>query len=159
MTLRVFALLLAVVVLALDLLTKWLVTTQMQELQEIPIIDGFFSLEFVYNPGAAFGMLAHQQWLFIAVSVGAILGILYFLRQPESRQGVMPWGLGLLLGGAAGNLVDRVRYDKVVDFLLFHWKEYSFPNFNVADIAITVGVGLIMLHLLLTGESKSGEGV
>jgi signal peptidase II len=155
----VLAIALAVIVLALDIATKWLVLTRMAEWQEIPIIPGFFSLQFVYNPGAAFGMLAHQQWLFIGVSAVAILAILAYLRRPEAREGLMPWGLGLLLGGAVGNLIDRLRWGKVVDFFLFYWRDYHFPNFNVADIGITVGVGLFILHLLLTGESERREGV
>lgn len=147
-------LLLGIGVLLLDLGTKWLVSTTMTEFQTIPVISGFFSLQFVHNPGAAFGMLANQQWLFILVTVVALGAILIFSRRPEARHGVVPWALGLLLGGAAGNLVDRVRFGKVVDFFLFYWKEYSFPNFNVADIAISVGVGLFILHLSLTGEKK-----
>lgn len=132
-----------------------MVTSGMTEFQEIPVIDGFFSLQFVYNPGAAFGMLANQKWLFVVVSLGAVGGILYFMRRPEAKQGVLPLAMGLLLGGAIGNLVDRVRYGKVVDFLLFYWREWSFPNFNVADIGITVGVGLFILHLMLNGEKET----
>jgi signal peptidase II len=149
------ALVLAAVVVGLDLLTKWLVTTRLTEFQETPIIAGFFSLQFVHNPGAAFGILAGQQWLFFVVTTMAVGGILYFLRHPEGKVGLTPWALGLLLGGAVGNLVDRIRYGEVVDFLLFYWRDYHFPNFNVADIAITVGVGLFLLQTLRTGERKS----
>lgn len=155
------ALLLSILVgavwLALDMLTKWVVATRMTELQEIKIIPGFFSIQFVYNPGAAFGLLAHQQWLFIAVTLGVIGGMLYYIAKPESRAGLMPWALGLLLGGAAGNLIDRLRFGKVVDFFLFYWRQYLFPNFNVADIGITVGVGLLILHLLMNGEKQPSE--
>lgn len=147
--------LLALIVFGIDLWTKWLVTSRMTEFQEIPIIANFFSLEFVYNPGAAFGMLANQQWLFITVSIGAIAAMLWFLRHPDAKQGVVPYGLGLLMGGAAGNLLDRIQHGKVVDFLLFYWRDYHFPNFNVADIGITVGVGLIILHLILNGEKEA----
>lgn len=147
----------AAAVLVADLFTKWLVTTRMTEFQEIPVIPGFFSLQFVHNPGAAFGMLAGQQWLFIGVSVAAIAGILYFLRQPEGRVGLTPWALGLILGGAAGNLVDRFRYGEVVDFLLFFWRDYHFPNFNVADTGITAGVGLFVLQMWWMGEKERRE--
>lgn len=145
----------AIVVLGLDRWTKWLVSTKMAEFQEVPVIRGFFSLQYVRNPGAAFGMLAHQQWLFITVSIAAIIGMLWFLRHPEARRGLIPWALGLLMGGAAGNLVDRVLQQRVVDFFLFYYKSYIFPNFNVADIAITCGVGLFILHLLLEGREKT----
>jgi signal peptidase II len=150
-----FSLVLAVIVAVLDQLTKWLVSVRMVEFQEIAIVDRFFSLQFVRNPGAAFGMLANKQWLFILVSLAAIAAMAYFLRHPDAKKGTMPWALGLLMGGAVGNLIDRIRFGRVVDFFLFYWKDYSFPNFNVADIAITVGVGLFILHLILTGEKKA----
>jgi signal peptidase II len=145
---------LAIVVFLLDFVSKWFVAAHMTEFQTIAIIPGFFSLQFVHNPGAAFGMLAHQQWLFVLVTAVAIGAILLFLRHPDSKRGIVPWALALLLGGAMGNLLDRIRFGKVVDFFLFYWKDYSFPNFNVADVAITVGVGLFILHLTLTGEKK-----
>lgn len=150
------ALVLAAVVVGLDLLTKWLVSTRLTEFVETPVIPGFFSLQFVHNPGAAFGMLAGQQWLFIVVALGAVGGMLYFLRHPEGRVGLIPYALGLLMGGAIGNLVDRIRFNgEVVDFLLFYWRDYHFPNFNVADIGITLGVGLFLLQTLRTGERNS----
>ncbi|HLN63570.1 MAG TPA: signal peptidase II [Symbiobacteriaceae bacterium] len=154
-----FSIVLAGLVLALDQLTKWLVGARMEEFQEIPVIRGFFSLQFVRNPGAAFGMLANQQWLFILVALTAVGAMVYFLRHPEAKLPILKWAMGLLLGGALGNMVDRIRYGKVVDFFLFYWKDYSFPNFNVADIAITVGVGLFVLHLIFTGEKQQREGV
>ncbi|HYF95762.1 MAG TPA: signal peptidase II [Symbiobacteriaceae bacterium] len=153
------AILLALTVVALDQFTKWLVSTRLEEFAEVPVIEGFFSLQHVRNPGAAFGMLADQRWLFIGVTLVAVAGMLYYLRRPEGRQGMVPWALGLLLGGAVGNLIDRIRFGKVVDFFLFYWRDYLFPNFNVADIAINVGVGLFILHLVLTGEKERREGV
>jgi signal peptidase II len=146
-------------VILLDQGTKWLVSTRMEEFVEHPVIHGFFSLQFVRNPGAAFGMLANQRWLFILVSLIASGAIVWYSRKPEAKRGLMPWSLGLLLGGAIGNLIDRALHAKVVDFFLFYWKDYFFPNFNVADVAINVGVGLFILHLLLTGEKQHREGV
>lgn len=149
-----WSIVIAAVALVLDLLTKWLVMTRMTELQEIPIIPGFFSLQFVYNPGAAFGMLANQRWFFVLVTLVAVGAMLNYLRQGQPKHWVATLALGLLLGGAIGNLIDRLRFGKVVDFLLFYWRDYYFPNFNVADICITVGVGLLILHLLVSGETK-----
>lgn len=149
-----WSIVIAAVALVLDLYTKFLVLTRMTEFEEIPIIPGFFSLQFVYNPGAAFGMLANQRWFFVLVTLVAVGGILYYLRREEARHWLSTLALGLLLGGAIGNLIDRLRFGKVVDFLLFYWRDYYFPNFNVADICITVGVGLLILHLLLTGETR-----
>lgn len=149
-----WSILVAAVVIVLDQVTKWLVVTRMTELAEVPIIPGFFSLQFVYNPGASFGMLRGQQWFFILVAVIAVGAILWYLRQPEAQHGLVRLSLGLIMGGAVGNLIDRVRGGEVVDFLLFYWRDYYFPNFNVADIGITVGVALFLLHMLLT-ERKS----
>lgn len=152
------SILIGVVTLGLDIWTKFLVSTRMHELEEIQIIPGFFSLQFVYNPGAAFGFLANQRWLFILVTLIAVAGMLYvILRRPEGRVGVVPLALGLLLGGAIGNLIDRIRFGMVVDFLLFYWRDYHFPNFNVADMGITVGVSLLVLHLTLNGEREERE--
>ncbi|MFZ5827406.1 MAG: signal peptidase II [Bacillota bacterium] len=149
-----WSIIIALVVLALDQYTKWLVLTRMTLHEEIPVIAGFFSLQFVYNPGAAFGMLANQRWFFVIVTLIAVGGILYYLRRPEAQHWLARFSLGILLGGAVGNLIDRLRFGQVVDFLLFYWRDYYFPNFNVADIGITVGVGGLVLHLLLTGETK-----
>jgi signal peptidase II len=155
----VFSIVLAAIVVALDQLTKWMVLERMNLHNEIPVISGFFSLQFVYNPGAAFGMLANQQWLFILVATTAVGAMLWFLRHPDAQHPVIKVAMGLLMGGAIGNLIDRIRFDKVVDFLLFYWRDYYFPNFNVADIAVTVGVGLFVLHMMLTGEKKPREDV
>lgn len=153
------SILLAIGVLVSDLYTKHLVLTRMVEFEEIKIIPGFFSLQFVYNPGAAFGMLKNMQWLFLVVATAAILGMLYVvLRRPEAKALLPAIALGLVMGGAAGNLVDRVRFGKVVDFFLFYWRDYHFPNFNVADIGITVGVGLLIVYLTFFGESETSEG-
>lgn len=149
-----WSIVLATVALVVDQATKWLVMSRMAELAEIPIIPGFFSLQFVYNPGAAFGMLANQRWFFVVVTLVAVGAIFYYMFRPEARHWLSRLALGLLLGGSIGNLIDRIRFGKVVDFLLFYWRDYYFPNFNVADICITVGVGLLILHLLLTGEKN-----
>ena len=154
-----FSIVVAAIVVVLDQLTKWLVVERMELFHESPVIANFFSLQFVYNPGAAFGMLANQQWLFILVAATAVGAMLWFLRHPEAQHPVLKVAMGLLMGGAVGNLIDRIRFGKVVDFLLFYWRDYYFPNFNVADIAVTVGVGLFILHMMLTGEKKTREDV
>lgn len=134
---------------ALDQLTKWLVATRMTEFVQVSVIPGFFSLQYVHNTGAAFGMLKNGRWFFVGVAAAAVVGILYYLRQPEARHPLVRVSLGLIMGGAVGNMIDRILVGRVVDFLLFYWRDYYFPNFNVADICVTVGVGLLFLHLLL----------
>lgn len=145
---------LAIVAVVVDQVTKWLVATRMALHSEIEIIPGFFSLQYVHNTGAAFGMLRNGRWFFVAVAALAVAGILYYLRQPESRHPLLRVALGLVMGGAVGNMIDRIATGRVVDFLLFYWRDYYFPNFNVADICVTVGVGLLFVHLMLV-ERKS----
>ncbi len=140
---------LAVIAVAVDQLTKWLVATRMALFSEIEIIPGFFSLQYVENTGAAFGMLRNARWFLVAVAAAAVAGILFFLRQPESRHPLLRVALGLVMGGALGNMFDRIATGRVTDFLLFYWRDYHFPNFNVADICVTIGVGLLFLHLVL----------
>jgi signal peptidase II len=124
------------------------------EFQEIPLIPKIFSLEYVHNPGAAFGILRHQQWLFITITMVVVIGLIVFAFRKESRGMLMQAATGCLLGGAIGNMIDRMRYGEVVDFFKLYWKTWIFPNFNVADLAITVGVGLLILHVLRTGEKE-----
>jgi lipoprotein signal peptidase len=148
------SILIAAVAVILDQLTKWLVATRMAEFEEIPVISGFFSLQYVHNTGAAFGMLKNARWFFVGVAAAAVIGILYYLRQPEARHPLLRVSLGLIMGGAVGNMIDRILNGRVVDFLLFYWRDYYFPNFNVADICVTVGVGLLFLYLLLSERAS-----
>ncbi|BDG60724.1 signal peptidase II [Caldinitratiruptor microaerophilus] len=132
--------------LVVDMASKSLVAARLALGETIPVIPGFFQITYVLNPGAAFGLLPHQRELFIAVSVGAVLLILYHARRPEGQVGVLPYAMGLMLGGAAGNLADRVRLGRVVDFLDFYWRDWHYPVFNLADVSIVLGVGLFLLH-------------
>jgi signal peptidase II len=122
------------------------------------VIPGWFDLVHVRNPGVAFSLLAglDPQWVrpaLLAVTVLAIGGLLYFLRfLPE--KGSSLWGLGLILGGAAGNLIDRVRFGFVVDFIDLYRGSFHWPTFNVADIGISVGVLLLVADMLF-GEKES----
>ncbi|HWS76127.1 MAG TPA: signal peptidase II [Quisquiliibacterium sp.] len=143
---------LAVVVVLLDQLTKWLVTRSFSFAQRRPVIDGFFDLTLVYNKGAAFSFLAGaggwQRWFFIGIGVAAALFILYLLWRHGSQR-LFALGLALILGGAVGNVIDRVLHGHVVDFVLLHWRGLYWPAFNVADSAITVGAVLLVVDELL----------
>lgn len=133
------------VVLALDLATKYAVKALMTPYQSIPIIPNVFHLTYIQNPGAAFGMLANWRGYFIAVTVIVIGLILVYGKAIASNSRILQYSLGLQLGGAAGNLVDRVLVGRVVDFLdLRVW-----PVFNVADSAIVIGVALFAYEALL----------
>jgi signal peptidase II len=115
-----------------------------------PVIGNFFHLTYVRNPGAAFGLLARHKEVFLrvffpTVTVLAIVALLvYFIRVPSQRTLTL-WGVCLILGGAVGNGIDRLWLGQVIDFLDFYWRTYHWPAFNVADSAICVGVGLLLL--------------
>ena len=143
----------ALTVLALDQATKLIVRQHLRPGQNIPIIPDLFDLTYVLNPGAAFGILAgsspsYRNPFFIAVSLLAILLIVYYHHRHGEERTFPIFGLGLILGGASGNLLDRLRFGMVVDFLDLHIGRYHWPAFNVADAAITIGVGLMLLDML-----------
>ncbi|MCI0545984.1 MAG: signal peptidase II [Candidatus Rokubacteria bacterium] len=152
---------LAVVVLIVDLVTKALALERLAPGRPVPVIDGFFSLTLVLNPGLAFGMLGTTpeawRWIVAALSLVAlaVLAVLAVRLLPGGGR-ITQCALGLIFGGAVGNLIDRARFGAVVDFLDFYWREYHWPAFNVADSAITVGVTLLALHLLLAPRPPSG---
>jgi signal peptidase II len=150
---RLSALMIAGIITILDQITKVLVSRFHPNFTVIP---GFFNIHYVENTGAAFGILQDQQTLLIIVSVLA-LGVLGFLivSDREGKSGIL-YGLGLILGGTCGNLVDRVRLRYVVDFLQLYIKQYYWPSFNVADSAITIGVAILVI-LTLRQERKSEE--
>lgn len=151
------------VVFPLDQLTKWWVSAALHYGDRVPVIPGFFSITHVRNPGAAFSLFAEspepfRRVFFIGVTLVAIALIVSFYRRLAPRERLPALALGLVLGGALGNLVDRIfRAGEVVDFLHFRlWADYTWPDFNVADSAIVVGVLLLILELLASeGETRA----
>jgi signal peptidase II len=140
-------------ILILDQVTKALILAHLPLGGSIPVIRGFFDLTHVHNPGGAFGFLAGmsaevRSLLFIAVSLAAAGLILYFYWQTPPGQRFLSVGLALIFGGAVGNLVDRMRFGIVVDFLDVYAGTLHWPAFNVADSAITVGVCIFAYHIL-----------
>ncbi len=133
-------------VFAVDQVTKWAIFLGMEYHGMIPVLP-FFSIVHVHNTGAAFSFLADaggwQRWFFLGIGIGASAFILHLLRRHQD-EALMSVGLTLILGGALGNVFDRVWHGFVVDFLYFHYQTYAFPAFNVADSAITVGAGLLI---------------
>ena len=140
--------------LSLDVLTKHLITRHLVFGDRIEIVEGFFYLTHVRNPGAAFGLFAGwaAPWrlgFFIGISLVALGIVVSFFRKLAPGDRLSALALGLISGGAAGNLVDRVLRHEVVDFLHFKlWQGYSWPDFNLADSFIVVGVALLVLELL-----------
>ncbi len=145
------------VVVALDLYTKHLIQ-QAFVFGEHLTITGFFDLVRYHNTGAAFSFLADaggwQKWFFTAITAIAVIVITYLIRKHHQEK-LFCWGLALVLGGAVGNLYDRLTLGYVVDFLFLHIEDLYWPAFNVADSAICVGVGLLLLDSFKKERQKS----
>ncbi|HKI90666.1 MAG TPA: signal peptidase II [Gaiellaceae bacterium] len=155
----------AVGALALDFASKTAVLSTLAYGDRVEVIEGFFYVTHVRNPGAAFSMFATapeglRLFFFVGISLLALGIIFSFFRQLAPGERFPAFALGSILGGAAGNLVDRVfRGGEVVDFLHFRlWSGYSWPDFNLADTFIVVGVGLLILELLVSeGEDRTAD--
>ena len=137
---------LAFAVIVFDHATKFWASAHFVYQELLPVTD-FFSLVLVHNHGAAFSLLADaggwQRWFFIGVGVVATVVIVRLLKR-HATETRMAFSLALLLGGALGNVIDRVALGYVVDFLYFHWRDWAFPAFNVADSAISLGAALLV---------------
>ena len=138
---------LAIAIIIVDQLTKLHFDAAYDYGQRVNILP-FFDFTLLYNPGAAFSFLADgqgwQRWLFTIIALSAVGLILHLLRK-HPKQLLFCTALSMILGGAVGNLIDRVQHGHVVDFLLFYWNSWYFPAFNVADIGITCGAFLLIL--------------
>ncbi len=140
-------------VILLDQITKLLVLARMELHQSIQVISGFFSLTHVHNPGGAFGFLASngsilRPLVFFGAAIVALILILYFHYKTPGSYRLLGAALALVFGGAVGNLIDRFRMGVVVDFLDFYIGTYHWPAFNIADSAITIGVGVFIYHII-----------
>ena len=147
----------SIVIVALDVYTKHLVQNAFVFGEHLTITS-FFDLVRYHNTGAAFSFLADaggwQKWFFTAITSIAVIVITYLIRKHHHEK-IFCWGLALVLGGAVGNLYDRLTLGYVVDFLYFHINDLYWPAFNVADSAICVGVGLLLLDSFQKEKQKS----
>ena len=147
--------------LGLDQWTKALARTHLRPLGPFNakvVIDGFFSLRYSENPGVAFGMLQSMpggKFVLTALAVAAIVLVLMYLRRTDPDAGRLHVALGLVGGGALGNVIDRISYGRVTDFIVWHVKTHEWPTFNVADAALCVGVGLMMVDMIVSRPSAS----
>jgi len=153
-------LLLIAAVVGLDQLTKALIVRSIGLHDYVPLVDGLLSLSHVHNHGAAFGLLSdwnlpYQSLLLSVLSLLALGAIAtYFVHLPAPAR-LPRLALGLVLGGAVGNVIDRLRLGYVVDFVHVYWRDYQWPDFNVADSAITIGVALLVIDILTSPEPQA----
>ena len=144
----------AIIYLMIDQIVKIIVRTKMELYQEIKIIPKLFSLYYVENDGAAFSILGNQTIFLIIVSIICLIILNKFILEEElPKNSLIP--LGCLLGGIVGNLIDRIIFKSVTDYLSIFIFKYSFPVFNIADIGITVGTALLILNIVL--EEKKNK--
>lgn len=147
----------ALIILVVDQVSKWVAVEQLANGRRIILWEHFFDLVLVYNVGAAFGMFQDlvplwRNLLLGGVALVAVIVIVSILGRTANLW--LIFGMAFILGGALGNLIDRVRLGKVVDFLYVHWHDLSWPVFNVADSAISVGVAMLLLDFFLNADDK-----
>ena len=152
------AMMLVVATLVLDQISKQLLLDLLQRAGAVvQVIDGFFRLVIVWNSGVSFGLLGGDRplpaWLLSGVAIAVCIGLLIWLRRTDRP--FTGWGIGLVMGGAIGNVIDRARWGAVFDFADFHVDQWHWPAFNVADSAIVVGVGLMLLDSLIGDRQRA----
>jgi signal peptidase II len=146
-------------ILLLDQWTKSMIVQKLRLYQRVEVIQGFFNIIHVRNTGGAFGIFGGEKGeigsiLFVVVSLIAIGAIVFLIIKIKDNERTLALSLSLVLSGAIGNLIDRLHYGEVVDFLDFHLSAYHWPAFNVADSAICIGIGLMALELLVRDSKK-----
>jgi signal peptidase II len=138
-------------VVVLDQVTKYFAEQNLSYCAPVKVIPGFFSMTLVYNKGAAFNFLSDaggwQRWFLMLVSIAISLFLLFWLRNIEKDRLHLAVGIALVLGGAIGNLIDRSIYGHVIDFIEIYYRDWHYPHFNIADSAISIGVGLVIYDM------------
>ncbi|MEW6209711.1 MAG: signal peptidase II [Acidobacteriota bacterium] len=149
-------LIITALVLALDQGSKYWAAARLQNGDDVDVIAGLLKLSYTENSGIAFGMFANINvgWLLIAISVVAVSIVLFYLFRTPARHRLLLWSLALVAGGITGNMIDRIRMGRVIDFILAYYKSYEWPVFNVADTAITIGAALLAMELFIAPQSE-----
>lgn len=142
------------VVIAIDQLTKWIVVKNMDLYEQITVIKNFFWITSHRNSGAAWGILQGQMILFYLITVIVIAAIVYYLEKHAAHSKLLMIGLNFILGGAIGNFIDRLFRKEVVDFLDFDIFTYNYPIFNIADAALVIGVGFVIIATFLEDKKE-----
>lgn len=146
----------AIVVILIDQLTKWLVVKNMELGERIPVLDPWFAILSHRNRGAAWGMLQGQMWIFYIVTVIVMIGVLYYFHKEAKDKPLFGTSLMILLGGTVGNFIDRIFRGEVVDFVdvLIPIIRYDFPIFNIADAALTISVVMLIFVIIKEDQKK-----
>lgn len=151
--------LLSLVVIVIDQWTKWLAETNLTFLEPVPVIEPFLNWTLAYNYGAAFSFLADaggwQKWFFSGLALVMSLFLIAYLIKAPRKATLLSFGLALVLGGAVGNLIDRLLHGHVIDFIHVHYADvWHYPIFNIADMAIMLGVAMIVIDMLFLEKKR-----
>ena len=154
---------LGIATIALDQWTKSWARTHLRPLpfgQKKTVVDGFFDLRYSENPGVAFGMFQNLQGgriILTLVALFALAMVFAYLRKSDDRHARLHVALGLIGGGAIGNLIDRIAYGRVTDFIVWRYKQFEWPAFNIADAALVVGVGLMIIDVIRAPKAQASS--
>ncbi|WJD80030.1 signal peptidase II [Priestia megaterium] len=149
-----FYYLIALAVILIDQVTKWMIVKEMYYGQSITVIENFLYITSHRNRGAAWGILQGQMWFFYLITVVVVVGLIIYIQKLKKQDKWFGIALALMLGGAIGNFIDRVVRKEVVDFVNTYIFTYDFPIFNVADSALVVGVIIMFIMTLFEGKTK-----
>jgi signal peptidase II len=147
----------ALAVIAIDQWTKWLIVKYMRLGESIPIIPNVLYITSHRNRGAAWGILQGQFWLFYLITVIVVVGLIVYIQRLPRGERLFGVALSLMLGGALGNFIDRLFRKEVVDFVHTYIGTYSFPVFNIADSALTIGVVLLFIKMFFFATPEKGN--
>ena len=148
---------LVIAVIILDQITKYLAVANLEKIDTIPLVQGVFHLTFVQNRGAAFGILQNQKWFFVIITLAIMSGIVYYVIKHKPDSKLVMFSLSMIVGGALGNFIDRIRQGYVIDF--FDFTLINFPVFNIADSFVVIGTILLSYYLLFKHEEKKDETI
>ena len=151
--------LLALAVIIIDQLSKWIIDTKMAVFEQIPVIENFFYITSHRNKGAAWGILQDQMIFFYIITVIVVIGIVYYMQTQAKGHTGYSIALSFILGGAIGNFIDRLFRQEVVDFLDFIIINYDFPIFNVADSFLVIGVSLFILFTIIEERKAKRKSI
>ena len=149
-----FYYIIALAVILIDQVTKWMIVKEMYYGQSITVIENFLYITSHRNRGAAWGILQGQMWFFYLITVVVVVGLIIYIQKLKKQDKWFGIALALMLGGAIGNFIDRVVRKEVVDFVNTYIFTYDFPIFNVADSALVVGVIIMFIMTLFEGKMK-----
>lgn len=148
---------LAFIVILFDQLSKGLIVEKMDRSESFVVIEDFFKITSHRNSGAAWGILQDQMIFFYIITFIVVIGIIYYMQKYAKNSALLATALGLLLGGAIGNFIDRLFRKEVVDFLDFKIINYNYPIFNIADSALFIGVGVLIIFVIIDERKNKKE--